>query len=463
MNNYYKILGLEEGASQQDIKKAYFKLVRQYSPESDPEKFQQIRKAYEQLKKSPQQTQGPSFSPFSSPYAEKMMRQIHQYRTEKNIVLYRDACEEAVKKFPDDLPFLYHLVIAQRRCKNTGKAVRNAELLIKKEPENKWFQRELAFSYMERGFTQKAFCALKTAYALGCRDLDFILTYANACRDSRKYDIVLEILLEVIRGGSTWTKEQMPDLTEVYIGLLYANFYTKSSCLSEILESFYQFLKQYYVYVKEVFPEFSLTLIYTCSGIKQPSREYGQLEQIFSLMLRVCTEEKNKQLIQNAIDRFSLLRMTEDPRISDTMVSYLKVCHDKTCDDEMYLKFLCTDYQLCMLEERDTFLKQAQVIQKDYPDEYAYIEEFIRKLENSAKINLLKDRLLKIYYQLEPFFDGGTYYDKYPQEQTRAKGTLITNGFPDEPYVRLTKKIGRNDPCPCGSGKKYKHCCMNAK
>ena len=24
-------------------------------------------------------------------------------------------------------------------------------------------------------------------------------------------------------------------------------------------------------------------------------------------------------------------------------------------------------------------------------------------------------------------------------------------------------KIGRNDPCPCGSGKKYKRCCLNAK
>ncbi|MCR5793147.1 MAG: SEC-C domain-containing protein, partial [Lachnospiraceae bacterium] len=23
------------------------------------------------------------------------------------------------------------------------------------------------------------------------------------------------------------------------------------------------------------------------------------------------------------------------------------------------------------------------------------------------------------------------------------------------------KKIGRNDPCPCGSGKKYKQCCLN--
>jgi hypothetical protein len=23
------------------------------------------------------------------------------------------------------------------------------------------------------------------------------------------------------------------------------------------------------------------------------------------------------------------------------------------------------------------------------------------------------------------------------------------------------KEIGRNDPCPCGSGKKYKKCCMD--
>jgi preprotein translocase subunit SecA len=26
------------------------------------------------------------------------------------------------------------------------------------------------------------------------------------------------------------------------------------------------------------------------------------------------------------------------------------------------------------------------------------------------------------------------------------------------PFVRHVGKIGRNDPCPCGSGKKYKHC-----
>lgn len=28
-----------------------------------------------------------------------------------------------------------------------------------------------------------------------------------------------------------------------------------------------------------------------------------------------------------------------------------------------------------------------------------------------------------------------------------------------EPFRRLQPKVGRNDPCPCGSGKKYKNCC----
>jgi preprotein translocase subunit SecA len=27
-----------------------------------------------------------------------------------------------------------------------------------------------------------------------------------------------------------------------------------------------------------------------------------------------------------------------------------------------------------------------------------------------------------------------------------------------QPFVRVAGKVGRNDPCPCGSGKKYKHC-----
>ena len=34
-------------------------------------------------------------------------------------------------------------------------------------------------------------------------------------------------------------------------------------------------------------------------------------------------------------------------------------------------------------------------------------------------------------------------------------GTLVG----EKPMVREEPKVGRNDPCPCGSGKKYKKCC----
>jgi preprotein translocase subunit SecA len=30
---------------------------------------------------------------------------------------------------------------------------------------------------------------------------------------------------------------------------------------------------------------------------------------------------------------------------------------------------------------------------------------------------------------------------------------------PEQPVKVGGKKVGRNDPCPCGSGKKYKYCC----
>ncbi|MCL6524322.1 MAG: preprotein translocase subunit SecA [Thermoflavifilum sp.] len=52
-----------------------------------------------------------------------------------------------------------------------------------------------------------------------------------------------------------------------------------------------------------------------------------------------------------------------------------------------------------------------------------------------------------------------TSKEQYGQQYVNDEGELVTNGEPvkHEP-VRVGPKIGRNDPCPCGSGKKYKHC-----
>ena len=47
-------------------------------------------------------------------------------------------------------------------------------------------------------------------------------------------------------------------------------------------------------------------------------------------------------------------------------------------------------------------------------------------------------------------------------QQTQQRH-IVANATPvdkqSRTVKRTTKEIGRNDPCPCGSGKKYKNCC----
>ena len=52
----YSVLGLKRGASHDDIRRAYFRKVREHPPETAPETFQAIRAAYEQLRSAEQRT-----------------------------------------------------------------------------------------------------------------------------------------------------------------------------------------------------------------------------------------------------------------------------------------------------------------------------------------------------------------------------------------------------------------------
>lgn len=47
------------------------------------------------------------------------------------------------------------------------------------------------------------------------------------------------------------------------------------------------------------------------------------------------------------------------------------------------------------------------------------------------------------------------------EEQAKVTGTNAGNddSLKKKPVVKKNEKVGRNDPCPCGSGKKYKFCC----
>lgn len=45
-------------------------------------------------------------------------------------------------------------------------------------------------------------------------------------------------------------------------------------------------------------------------------------------------------------------------------------------------------------------------------------------------------------------------------EDVGAPEPLASLWSPEEPHVNPLRRVGRNDPCPCGSGRKYKKCCL---
>ncbi len=49
--------------------------------------------------------------------------------------------------------------------------------------------------------------------------------------------------------------------------------------------------------------------------------------------------------------------------------------------------------------------------------------------------------------------------EEVKREQLAKPITATTDGSEKRQPVKKGAKVGRNDPCPCGSGKKYKKCC----
>ena len=83
----------------------------------------------------------------------------------------------------------------------------------------------------------------------------------------------------------------------------------------------------------------------------------------------------------------------------------------------------------------------------------------IEEMDENTQVNLGYDKE-KLYYNMvaakaDWLYELPMWNDLLPAEkrkelykQQKASGT-----------IRKEKKIGRNDPCPCGSGLKYKKCC----
>ena len=81
MKDYYKILGVQENSNDEDIKKAYRKLSKEYHPDVNPngaERFKEIAEAYDNIgtKEKRDQLKSRQTNPFAGQGFEDMFRDM---------------------------------------------------------------------------------------------------------------------------------------------------------------------------------------------------------------------------------------------------------------------------------------------------------------------------------------------------------------------------------------------------
>ncbi len=87
----------------------------------------------------------------------------------------------------------------------------------------------------------------------------------------------------------------------------------------------------------------------------------------------------------------------------------------------------------------------------------------LEKIKADANVELSID-FEKLYYNMlaakAPWLYGLDEWDGVLSQEMRQE---ISKQFKSDHIFHRAPKIGRNDPCPCGSGKKYKKCCGAGK
>jgi uncharacterized protein YchJ len=132
---------------------------------------------------------------------------------------------------------------------------------------------------------------------------------------------------------------------------------------------------------------------------------------------------------------------------------------DYILQDLYCLRPACDCHEVTIQVVDDSFEKTLFTVSHD-------VKQNTFKLDKEAEVNISNEKVQAILAAIRNQFTeakikGISYTDRYTRMRAIFKDFLVRKGIPQHyhPETRLVATIGRNDDCPCGSGKKYKKCC----
>ena len=477
----YEQLEVERTASAEEIKRAYFRLVRQFTPEKAPEEFMRIRRAYEEL--SDEETRADydeallRFADMPDDVLDTLMeaeRLSSRMLTADSIRLLEKKQKEFKNGSKQACAISYALSQAYLDIGKSGKAVEIAEELARNYPDNVKYLRLAAEACRERGWTKKAYGYLSELLILDPGNEDDVLTFFDGM-DKRAG--ALGKLVETIEmhGGAAPIlcaavlceclmfdpEVDDPDMYEQMD--LFAEAGSDEKPWHDIM-----FAAQKLTEHSENIPKVKKTMLESLLDIgilrgMYAIDRYDILPHIDRVIENIGAEEIFKT------ERY-LLCATAYAAIGAVRAGIPKMlaAHSVMC--------FFSQIEIIGENERSDYRNEALAFELDIMANYSSLKKGLKRYREDFN---------ELYRHSAGFMDAVARYneDKYISEFNRRvtklrhvnrRFTLEWLGEDDdfeataaayhedapqrsEP-VRVTK-IGRNEPCPCGSGKKYKKCC----
>jgi hypothetical protein len=173
--------------------------------------------------------------------------------------------------------------------------------------------------------------------------------------------------------------------------------------------------------------------------------DFSSVRYVFSEALTriaLCDELARSRITDFICNTFA------DPKEDDSLFLSLSAAHPTALDQDRGLKALRTAFQRGVIDEEVTgkFKILVKSLEDPNSDDYAELENGLFNFYNPELID--KRQSEKAESEEERLYWG-------IEDKSVPSGYTVTA----EGVIRGLEKIGRNDPCPCKSGKKYKKCC----
>ena len=180
MADHYETLGVPPTATDREIKKAYFALVRQFPPETHADDFRRIREAYEALSNPEARGEhdraraaGGQVEAFSE-HGPELGSQLRAAASALNADRPKDAIpilEAAIASNPDVIVAHDMLGVAMMMDGDMRSASQVFEELVRREPANAVFRVRLGHTYRDLKFDKPALAAYLKARELAPNEL----------------------------------------------------------------------------------------------------------------------------------------------------------------------------------------------------------------------------------------------------------------------------------------------------